>query len=117
MKITNIDAIMARSLRSLAGFCMGEYGIFELEIILLQLLLIIEYLCTLQVFLVAKIIIYYLSDLNIFLPCNIIISMILNILRLWWDGRVGTKSLIHSIVLIILQNYLSLSKNVCCIIL
>ena len=38
MKITNIDAIMARSLRSLAGFCMGEYGIFELEIILLQLL-------------------------------------------------------------------------------
>ena len=37
MKITNIDTIMARSLRSLAGFCMGEYGKNELEIILLQL--------------------------------------------------------------------------------
>ena len=38
MKITNIDTIMAHSLRSLAGFCMGEYGKKELEIILLQLL-------------------------------------------------------------------------------
>ena len=38
MKITNIDKIMARSLRSLVGFCMGEDGNFELEIILLQLL-------------------------------------------------------------------------------
>ena len=38
MKITNIDTIMAHSLRSLAGFCVGEYGNFELEIILLQLL-------------------------------------------------------------------------------
>ena len=38
MKITNINIIMARSLRSLAGFCMGEYGNFEVEIILLQLL-------------------------------------------------------------------------------
>ena len=28
MKITNIDEIMARSLRSLAGFCMGECGEF-----------------------------------------------------------------------------------------
>ena len=33
---------MARSLRSLAGFCMGEYGDFDPEIILLQLLLIIK---------------------------------------------------------------------------
>ena len=33
-----IDTIMAHSLRSLAGFCMGEYGKKELEIILLQLL-------------------------------------------------------------------------------
>ena len=41
---------MARLLRSLAGFCMGEYGNFELEIILLQLLIIFEYLFTLQVF-------------------------------------------------------------------
>ena len=70
MKITNIDKIMARSLRSLAGFCMGEYGKFELEIILLQLLIIFEYLFTLQVF----------------LPCNIIESMILNILRFWREG-------------------------------
>ena len=50
MKITNIDIIMARSLRSLAGFCMEEYENFELEIILLQLLIIFEYLFTLQVF-------------------------------------------------------------------
>ena len=42
MKITNIDIIMARSLRSLAEFCMGEYGDFDPEIILLQLLLIIK---------------------------------------------------------------------------
>ena len=33
---------MARSLCSLAGFCMGEYGDFDPEIILLQLLLIIK---------------------------------------------------------------------------
>ena len=31
MKITNIDEIMARSLRSLAGFCMGECGEFSPE--------------------------------------------------------------------------------------
>ena len=41
---------MACSLRSLVGFCMGGYGNFELEIILLQLLIIFEYLFTLQVF-------------------------------------------------------------------
>ena len=38
MTENNIDTIMAHSLRSLAGFCMGEYGKKELEIILLQLL-------------------------------------------------------------------------------
>ena len=38
---------MARSLRSLAGFCMGEYGNFELEIILLQLLSSIKKIPTL----------------------------------------------------------------------
>ena len=37
-----IDTIMARSLRSLAGFCMGEYGEFDAEIILLQLLSIMK---------------------------------------------------------------------------
>ena len=47
MKITNIDTIMARSLRSLAGFCIGEYGKKELEIILLQLLSSIKKIPTL----------------------------------------------------------------------
>ena len=31
MIFTVFDIIMARSLRSLAGFCMGEYRDFELE--------------------------------------------------------------------------------------
>ena len=31
MVFTVFDTIMARSLRSLAGFCMGEYRDFELE--------------------------------------------------------------------------------------
>ena len=35
MSYTVFDTIMARSLRSLAGFCMGEYRDFEMEIILL----------------------------------------------------------------------------------
>ena len=35
MAITVFDIFMARSLRSLAGFCMGEYGDFEVEIIYL----------------------------------------------------------------------------------
>ena len=38
IKVKKYDKLMARSLRSLAGFCVGEYGNFELEIILLQLL-------------------------------------------------------------------------------
>ena len=42
MSVTNIDKIMARSLRSLAGFCRGEYMDFDPEIIFLQLLLIIK---------------------------------------------------------------------------
>ena len=35
MAITVFDKIMARSLRSLAGFCMGEYGDFKVEGVLL----------------------------------------------------------------------------------
>ena len=38
IKVKKYDKIMACSLRSLAGFCIGEYRNFELEIILLQLL-------------------------------------------------------------------------------
>ena len=47
IKAKKYDKIMARSLRSLAGFWVGEYGNFELEIILLQLLSSIKKIPTL----------------------------------------------------------------------
>ena len=90
---------MAHSLRSLAGFCVGEYGNFELEIILLQLLSSIKKIPTLPHCSIAVFKVFAISQEI----CDIIcICSICNISCIW------EFSSIYNIAIMIFTNIIVL---------